>query len=181
MKETILAERYGEAYVSFAKKDIAINKLVKEFMSLKRIMKENSEFLEFLEHPGIILAEKCGFLDTVLNNMFSEHFKVFIKYLVSRKRIMLIPFITDYIRSKYAHGGAAATLLISTYPLDIEMIELIKKKLEEKLANKVNLYLEIDANLLGGIKVIIKNTVMDGSVKRRLDDVKRKMLNVKVT
>jgi len=56
----------------------------------------------------------------------------------------------------------------------------IKKGLESKLNKKLKLVVGLDPGLLGGVQVTIGNTVIDGSVRRRLDDLKEKLETVRV-
>ena len=52
--------------------------------------------------------------------------------------------------------------------------------LENKLHKKLHLYSDLDSDLLGGVRVTVDNIVLDGSVKKRLQDMKEKLLSVRV-
>ena len=64
--------------------------------------------------------------------------------------------------------------------MDLELIREIKNNLEDKFKKKFKLYINLDGSLLGGIQVVIGNTVLDGSVRRRLDDLKEKLKALRV-
>jgi len=59
-------------------------------------------------------------------------------------------------------------------------VERIKAKLEEKLGKKMHLYLDLDPDLLGGVQIKIGNILIDGSVRRRLDELKQKLMTIQV-
>jgi F-type H+-transporting ATPase subunit delta len=81
----------------------------------------------------------------------------------------------------YSHGEALEAVLKTSYPLDLGLIRKVKSKLENKMQKKINLYLELDPDLLGGIQIRIGNTIIDGSVRRRIDELKKKLMLAQVS
>jgi len=180
MIDKIVTERYAEAFVGFAKETIGLEIALKDLRNLKNIViHDNPEFLEFLSNLDISYTEKCEFIDKVLND-FSPEFRQFLKLLIEKERINKIEDIVQYIREKYSQGGKVPALLKTAFPLDLELIKIIKDKLESKLKKKFKLYIDLDGNLLGGVQVIIGNTVIDGSVRKRLDELKEKLMLARV-
>jgi len=80
----------------------------------------------------------------------------------------------------YAHLGRTDAVLRTSSPLDLELIRKIRDKLEEKFQKKFKFYIDLDTNLLGGVQVIIGNRIIDGSLRRRLDELKGKLLAARV-
>lgn len=181
MKEKILEKRYAEAFLSFAKESVGIEKAVEELKDIKIIICGNPEMEEFLYNLEITHAEKREFIDKVFMGVFSNETRHFLKFLLEKKRIEHLIGICDYVRVKYSHGEALEVLLRTSYPLELELIRKIKIKLGEKFRKKINLFLELDPNLLGGIQVRIGNTIIDGSVRRRLEELKEKLMTLQVS
>ncbi len=180
MKEKIIEKRYGQAFIASARLTIGLGDAVKQVKALKTILHECPEFEKFLRDPEIAIGEKCDFLDRVLGDLFTSDVIAFIKFLFAKERIAHLAGICDYIWAAYGHQDTAEVLLKYSYPLDLEIIQQIKSALEERLHKKVSLYLELDAGLLGGIQVKIGNQLIDGSVRRRLDELREKLNMVKV-
>jgi F-type H+-transporting ATPase subunit delta len=59
--------------------------------------------------------------------------------------------------------------VISAHPLSEDVLQKLKERLEKKLSKSVNIEPLVDKNILGGLKLIIGNTVIDGSIKARLN------------
>ena len=175
MKETVIAKRYAEAFVSWGRDSIGLPKVIEDFANLTRTLFDNPEFRVFLLSPEISYTEKCDFVDRVLKEKFSSEIRYFLKLLIDKRRINLIGDIAEYVRVNYAHGGAVNAVLTTSYPMDLDMVGAIKSKLEEKYQKKFNLYLELDANLRGGVQLTIGNTVIDGSIRRRLEELRVKL------
>ena len=181
MLEPLVVKRYAESFIDFARDDIGIDKVSKEFKDLKNtIIRDNPDFLKLLESPGISFNEKCSFIDKVLCADFSETTRNFLKLLVEKERVDRLLDICEYIRLNYSHGTRREALLKFGSNLDLELIKSIQDGLEKKLKKKFKFYIDLDADILGGVKVITGNTVLDGSVRKRLDDLRERLMNVKV-
>jgi F-type H+-transporting ATPase subunit delta len=80
----------------------------------------------------------------------------------------------------YAHLGETEAVLKTSFPLDLDLIKEIKEKLEKKFNRNFRFYIDLDGSMLGGVQVIIGNTIIDGTVVRRLSDLREKLLTVRV-
>ncbi|MDD5634404.1 MAG: F0F1 ATP synthase subunit delta, partial [Candidatus Omnitrophica bacterium] len=65
MKEKLLGERYGEAFLSYAKDTIGFEKAAEELRNLKLFLHQNVEFFDFLKEPQIMYEAKCDVIDKV--------------------------------------------------------------------------------------------------------------------
>ena len=175
MRENAIPKRYADAFIEDAKISIGQEQAFGELANLKSVIRENPDLEKFLYNADISFKEKCGFIDKVLKDGFSEELRNFLKLLIDKGRIGHIKAICEYSRVTYAHGEVVDALLKSSYPLDLDVVQRIKEKLENKLKKKLKLYIELDARLLGGVQVVVGNTVIDGSVRKRLEDLKKRM------
>jgi len=180
MKEKIIAKRYAEAFLNYARETVGLEKAVAELKDLKIIFGTNPDFREFLEDLGVLVSDKYQVIDNVLKD-FSEETLQFIKLLIDKGRIKQLSQILDYIRINYSREEAHDALLKTTYPLDLELIKVIKERLENKLNKKLSLHIELDPDLLGGIQITVGNTVIDGSVRRRIDELKERLMTARVS
>lgn len=180
MIDEVIVKRYAEAFVDFARESIGLDKALEDFKALKTIMRDNPGFQEILHSPLISVAEKSNFIDRILSADFSREFIQFLKLLLDKRRIDKISDIAEYIRIHYAHRGVSEAVLRTSFPLDLDLIQQIKDKLEKKLKNKLKFYIELDGDLLGGVQVVIGNTVIDGSVRRRIQDLRERLQTVRI-
>ncbi len=180
MRDQIVVKRYAKAYIDFAQPKIGVDQCVKEMVSLKKLLREERDLEDFLKAPGIQRSEKVRILNLVLKDNFSEETITFIDYLILKRRILNLVDIANEVRLKFAHGELIDIVLRTTFPLELDLVLRIKEKLEAKLNKKTNLYLELDPDLLGGVQIVIGNTVIDGSVRNRLFQLKKKLLQSQV-
>src|SRR5512135_3475343 len=180
MRESIVAKRYAEAFVAYGRQSIGLPKVIEDMARLTRTMFDNPEFRVFLHSPEISYHEKCAFVDRALKAEFAPETGQFLKLLIDKRRIDLLEEIADYIRVHYAHGGAVNALVKTSYPMDLDLAEALKEKLEKKYQTKFNLYMELDPSLHGGVQLTIGNTVIDGSVRHRLEELRENLRAVRI-
>jgi F-type H+-transporting ATPase subunit delta len=180
MLERLVVKRYAEAYMEFARAAVGLEKAVLDFKSLKMLMRANPGFAEILHSFEVSYQEKCDFIENVLKEDYSREFKQFLKLLLEKKRADKIIDIADYIRVAYSHVGETEAVLRTSFPLELDLIRQIKERLEKKLGRKIRFYINLDGSLMGGVQVVIGNTILDGSVRKRLSDLKEKLLTVRV-
>lgn len=179
MKEVILAKRYAEAFLSFAKLTIGFERAVEEIVALKILLCEVSSFKTFIESRWIPYGAKCQVLDETLKD-FSQETRQFIKLLLDKGRIKELVQVVDYVRDTYEGGEAINALMSTSYMMDEDLIGKIKAKIETKIKKKLRLFIKLDPDLLGGVKVSLDHKLLDGSVASRLEALKTKLKTVKV-
>lgn len=180
MKEKIIAKRYAEAFLGYAKQSIGRQRAIEDLKNLKIILHSNLDFKEFLFNPEITFSEKREVINKVLQASFAEETLQFLQLLIEKERISFIIEICDYVRINYSHGEAVDAVLKTSYPQDLELMQELKSRLENKLGTKLNLFLDLDPSLLGGAQIRIGNYIIDGSARRRLEELKEKLMRAQV-
>ncbi len=175
-----LITRYAEGFLEYAKETIGFKKGLEELGKVKSVFRDNPALKEFLENPAINYIEKCAVLDRVFVAGFSQEIRNFLKLLLKKARISKFADIAEYARIKYSHGKRLKALLYTSYLMDTKLMKTLKDVLEKKLHAELQLYVNLAPEMLGGARVIIGNKVLDGSVKRRLEDMRQELLAAKV-
>ncbi len=180
MKEKALIKRYAEAYLAYMKEAGNIDVAISEIKNVKSILRENADLKSFFLSKKINYSQKCEFIDLVFKDSLLPKTRNFLKFLIDKNRIQYLADIADYVRVNYGRGNVKEAIVKTSFPMDTDFLVRIKKGLEDKFNTKLHLYIELDSTLLGGIKVIIGNRIIDGSVKKRLDDLRTRLLKVRV-
>ena len=180
MIDEAVAKRYADAFLSYAKETIGFEKGLAELQGLKRIIRDNPDFKGFLEAPDFIPSEKSAVIDAVLGKDFSDAARNFLRLLIRNRRINRCIDIAEYARLQYTHGIEHDAVLKTSYTVDTADLEKMKTALEKRTGKKVHLYIQMDPDLLGGVVAQVGNIIIDGTVKRRLTDLREKLRSVKV-
>ena len=180
IRDRIVVSRYADAFMKYASDSIGAEKAVADIKAIRDIIRENEDFQKLLEGPEIPFVEKCEVMDKVLTDGFSVEVKNFLKLLIESNRIKHFRDIAEYIRIKYGYQGEQEVILKTTFPLDLEIIQRIQDKVENKFKKKFKFFIELDSRLLGGIQLTIGNKIIDGSVRRQLQNLKESLMAVRV-
>ena len=176
----IIARMYAEGFLEYAGETIGFDKGLGEILAVNGILRDNPDLKSFLENPAILNREKSDLIEKVFTDDFSQETRDFLKLLLVKGRIGNFTDIAEYARVKYSHGKETDAVISASYPLDLDILESLKSVLENKLHKKLHLYFDLDSDLLGGVKVKMDNVVLDGSVKKRLEDMREKLMTVRI-
>jgi F-type H+-transporting ATPase subunit delta len=180
MKDKVLISRYAEAFISYMKELKSFETALEDCRQLKSVIRDSPELIMFLRNPEIAHAEKIDFIGRVLWDALSVEGVNLVKLLLDKGRIGILPDVVEYIRAKYAHEGEIEVLLRAASLHELDVIKDVEDTLRKKLGVRLKFYLELDGRLLGGMQVIVGNTIIDGSVRKRLGELRTKLESIRV-
>jgi F-type H+-transporting ATPase subunit delta len=141
---------------------------------MMELYKNDNEFKTFITHPLIELDEKKKVLKEMFKNS-GETIENIIFYILDKKRMENIRNITaEYLKIYYEKNqilDVEATFAVE--PTEAQKAKLIAN-LEKKTGKKVKLAIKIDKSILGGGIIRIGDTVIDGSIRKELDNIRKK-------
>lgn len=175
IKNKTLADRYARAFMEYGRETVGIEKALSNLTKARRLLLETNQLMEMFQNPGIAVTDKYSIIDKVFIDDFSDEVKDFLKVLVENGRISFFYDIVEYARIKYSHDGMEEVLIRTSYILDLDLMQRIETALEKRFNKKFKFYFEIDGDLLGGVQVVIGNTLIDGSLRKSLKGLKKKM------
>ena len=180
IRNKVVVSRYAEAFLSFARANCSLDTVLRDLAVVKNIIRENPGFKELMDNPEIAYTEKCVIIDDVVKDGISDEIRNFLKLLLEKKRFAIFLDVAEYLRAKYAHHGQLDVLLKTAFPLDLEVIKRIEAALKKRFNQDLRFYIDLDGSLLGGVQVIVGNTIIDGSVRKRLAELKDKLVTVRM-
>jgi len=131
----------------------------------------------FLSSPRIASAQKADVLTKALSDRVPRLFLRFVLTLVHNRRQMLIPKIADvYDTLLDASNGIVHARVTVARAIPDEERDSIGAQLSKIVGKTVVPHVEVDGAILGGVVVRIGDTVMDGSLSRRLTTLRRRMM-----
>lgn len=178
MKESVAANRYAEALFQIGKEKNILDKLVEELGLVKEVFQKNEQLDTFLKHPRVNNEEKEQFLNEMFPGMQTDVLNT-MKLLVIKRRTEIIPSIINHLIQLVNDAkGIAVAKVYSVRPLSETEIEAIKLNFAKRL-NKQSIQVDniIDPSILGGLKIMIGNTVFDGSVDAKLKRLGREIVS----
>ncbi len=168
---------YSEALFELAGEAGCTESVFDELMALKKLWQENPELPKLLKSPTISIGERLEAVKKIFSGRVSEQVYNFICVLTEKSRAEHLPEIADCYKEKwYDKSGIAEVTVTSSSPLSDNQREKLVKKLEQVYNKKIILEEKTDSSLIGGLKVSCGGVLMDGTVKNRIETL-RKQIN----
>lgn len=179
MSDSIVTNRYAEALLEIGLEHDILDSLIDEMNIVREVFQSEPKLLNFLTHPKIKQQEKVSCIENSFKQ-FSKRVLHTLRLLVLRKRIYLIEAIIDaFLEQAYEHKGIGELAISTAKPLTEEQLDAITNMFHKKLNKKqIESTVEVDTDLIGGIKVRHKNTVYDGTIANQLERLRSSIRTV---
>jgi F-type H+-transporting ATPase subunit delta len=97
----------------------------------------------------------------------------FLRTVIENGRLAALPEIAAQFRAlKNAQSGSADAVVYSAFPIPAPALADVAGVLEQRFGRKLNVTVQEDPSLIGGIRVVVGDEVLDTSVKARLEQMK---------
>lgn len=172
-----LATGYAEALLSVATAEDALERIEDELFQFARAMEANAELRDRLVDPSLEAGTKLGLVTDLLGARAHPQTVAAVVWLVQAGRARQLPSIADELvrlaaRSRH-HAVAEAR---SAVPLTDEQRERLARALQGSSREPVEVKVVVDPGVVGGLVVRMGDTVIDGSIAKRLTDVRTQMM-----
>jgi len=176
MLDTSLAVRYANALYSAALEKKCVPAVLDEMESFLTVLSEDAQLKKFFFHPAIAPSEKKGLLDDLVGNRLTPLGRSFLSTLLDAKRINYLALIHEtFVKLNNTTHNKVRACISSVLPIDPAVRKKVKERIEHYLQKEVDLDFEIDPGLLGGIKLVVEDKVVDGSVLHNLKKMEQKI------
>ena len=140
----------------------------------------DASHLKFFNQKMISEEERLSLLEKCFKENVQPMVLNFLKLLVVKGRMTnLFEIIKEYKELYNDALGIVEGVVYATSPLDDAQIKAIEAAISKKEEKTVLLTSTIDESLIGGIKVVIKDHVYDGSIKNKIASLQSELLNGK--
>ncbi|UCD95190.1 MAG: ATP synthase F1 subunit delta [Candidatus Zixiibacteriota bacterium] len=176
-----VAKKYSAALFELAREKDLIDIAWDQFNSLAEFLRKDEAFLDFMEAPQISEQNKMALVKKVFESRLERPFYDFLLVLVRKRRIRFLPEIVEYFDNlvREDKGIARATCISATSISEAERKEIIAG-LERKTSLRIELEERVDESLIGGMVVMVREQIIDGSIRHGLDLLRNRLLKVKV-
>ena len=165
-----VARPYAEALFAAVRDDKASGPAV--WLNLVNEMAQiatNSDVREAMSDPRLEGSKRADLFTSLIKSAFPETARNFIKLLVENDRILLLPEIAEQFDVlKNQSESAAKVVITSAFALSDEQVKDLVSALELKFGLKLKPQIAVDKSLIGGVRVVVGDQVLDTSVQAQL-------------
>lgn len=166
---------YAEALFELSLEQNELEKVYNDLTECSKVFEDHPDFVTLLDSPVVMKDEK----HSIINKVFGEESGTvhdFICLVTDKNRIRYFGKIAEAFNALYDdHMGIKEMTVVTSVPLKADTREKLILKLEEKSGKKVKLKEEVDPSIIGGIVLKMGNTMIDDSVKGRLESIAKQL------
>lgn len=170
---TDTSKEYAEALFALAAEEGIGEQVYEDLRLVMSQLRQNPGYVDLLASPNIPINVRLDAIDEAFGEDVCEHVVSFLKLLCSKGSIRSVyKIIMDHEELYKASQGVSTARVISAVPLKADEREKLRLKLEKMCGKKIVMECITSSSVLGGLIVYVDGRVLDGSLRRRLHDIK---------
>jgi F-type H+-transporting ATPase subunit delta len=164
-----IARPYAEALFKAAGPDAG--PLADEIAALAAVASDE-QLLQFADSPKVKVQQVFDVVTGVAGSL-SPAAQNFLRTVLDNGRLAALPEIAVQFRALVnARSGISDARIESAFPIDASALTEVVSVLEKRFARRLNASVEVRPELIGGIRVVVGDEVLDTSVSSRLQQMK---------
>ncbi len=178
MNASLIAVRYASALFQLGKEDaLLLDRFYADCSFLLASLREPGELSHFLESPVVKPGVKKKALHNVLSKQLDPFFMRFLDLIIDNNREHLLEnVLIDFIDLYRNHKAIKSVTVVTAVPVDGDFRQEIRKVIESHFKCQVELECKVNADILGGLVLMMDGKQVDGSVTGQLRAMKKKMM-----
>ncbi|MDD6716317.1 MAG: ATP synthase F1 subunit delta [Firmicutes bacterium] len=170
------SDLYGQSLYDLASSENLADDILCQMQTVLKLLAENPDYVRLLTEPSIPKKQRLALLDEAFGSDMQPYLLNFLKILVENGMVRDFGGCCRRYTELYnADRGIAQAEVTSAVPLNAQQLERLRAKLEEISGKKIRLQPKVDPSVLGGLRVSLEGKLLDGTVKGRLEDLRRKV------
>lgn len=171
------ARRYAEAAFQVAVGDDTLDAWRKDLDTAAAVVGQE-RIGRALANPAIPLETRIATAEATFGQLVGPKVMNLLRLMLRRGRIQELPRLAaEFSRLDDERQGIARASVTSTLPLEPDEVSALKERLASSTDRRVELDLNVDPELLGGLVVRLGDLLVDGSVRSRLERLRNRLVS----
>ena len=133
----------------------------------------DEQLQQFADNPKVTAQQVYDVISGVVKQPLTDAARNFLRVVVDNNRLAVLPEIARQFRQLVnARQGTSDAVVYSAYDIDPVALAELSGVLEKRFGRKLQLQVEQQPELIGGVRVVVGDEVLDTSVKARLEQMK---------
>ena len=172
---TEIARMYGGSLYDLAAEEGLETRILDELDEAAKLIRDDPEYLRLLSTPSIPKKERCALLDKAFEGAH-PYLVNFLKLLCEEGMIAELPGVLRAYRDRYnADHDILEVTAVSAIALTAPTREKLLAKLQMMTGKNIVLTETVDPTVLGGLRLDLGGTRLDGTVQRHLERLREEI------
>ncbi len=178
----LVSKTYGDALFEIAAETGRMEDLCKEAEIVSAVLAENPEISKLMNHPKIVKEEKIEIIENIFKGKISDELVGLIRMIVDKGHFPELDSVLEYFITEVKESKNIGTAYVTTA---VQLTDAQKAQVTEKLIQttkyvEFEMHYDVDAALIGGMVIRIKDRVVDSSIKTKLCDLSRELSKIQL-
>ena len=179
----VISKVYGDASFSLALENDKLDTIWEEVRMIRQILSENPTFVKTICHPEITKQDQIKLLDDAFKGKVSDEVMGFFHVLADKKRLKELDAVLEYF-DRSAKEYKKIGVVYVTVPMELtkaQQDKIRERILEVSSYETLEMHVETDASLLGGMVIRIGDEILDNSIRSKMEHMARKINQIKLS
>ena len=169
---------YAQALFELANEENSLKKIEEQVLGISKLINESEEFRYLIKNPTTSLDDLIKVMETISEkNDFDNLLKRFLVFLIQKRRFFYLEkILIDFLEVCSKSRGEIKAELFSAKELSETDISNIKEELSQNFGANIKLNYKYDPNLIGGLVLKVGSTMVDNSIKNKLQQIQKQMI-----
>ena len=178
----LVTKTYADALFQLAVEEDRVDDLYSEVTQLVQILDDNPDLAKMMSHPSVDKEEKLSLIRDIFSERLSRELCGLLHQVVVNNRYEEIDGILgSFIDMVKDHKKIGVAHVLTP----IELTDVQKERIEQKLLDttdyvKMEMDYDVDASLIGGMRIRIKDKVVDSSVSTKLNELAKNLRRIQL-
>ena len=172
------AERYSLALYELSTESNVTSQIEEQSLLVLKLLEQSQDFSNLIKDPTTSQDDLLKVVNTISENYkFDQLLKNFLSFLIQKRRFFFVErILKSFIEICSEKRGELKAELRSAKQLSNEEIKQITEELTKNFSSKIKLNYKHDESLIGGLVVQVGSTMVDTSIKSKLQQIENRMI-----
>ena len=178
----LVAKTYGDALFEVAADSKRLDAFYEEAEGARAVLKEDADIYKLMNHPKIVKEEKIQIIEHIFKGRISDELVGLIGMIVDKGHFAELDSVLEYFINEVKESKNIGTAYVTSA---LELSETQKAQVAKKLIQttkyvEFEMHYDVDAALIGGMVIRIKDRVVDSSIRTKLNHLSRELSKIQL-
>jgi len=169
---------YSQALFELSSENNLINDIEKQVYSILELIGKSEDFKDLIKDPTNKIEDQLKIINKISDKFkFNDLLKKFLGFIISKRRFFYVEkILNDFLNICSNSRGEVQAELSAAKKLNEIEIKNIKNELSNTFGSNIKLNHKYDPSLIGGLIIKVGSTMIDTSIKNKLQQIEKKMI-----
>ena len=178
----LVSTTYGDALFEIAEESGRFDDFLEEAKAVEQILSKNAELMKLMNHPKVVKEEKIQIIENIFKDRISDEMVGLMRMIVDKNHFDEIESVLEYFITKVKESKKIGTAYVTSAMelSDAQKQQIVNKLIQTTTYNEFEMHYSVDAALIGGMVIRIKDRVVDSSIRTKLYDLSRELSKIQL-